>query len=249
MTKLYIKTHNTTGLKYFGKTVKDDAHKYTGSGTHWLRHIKTHGYDVKTEIFGEYSDDDVDRLTKDAIQFSEDNQIVESKEWANLIVENGLDGVPMKISDTDLALDALNYTKKSEYRKQSPNNYQRAKERGLINEITSHMICCKHLWTKDDIKEDALKYTSRSEFFKHSASAYLAAERLGIFEEVCSHMVRPRKWTKEKVQAEALKYSGRRRFYEGCRAGYSGALRLGIMDEVCSHMPKDKRKLKKNERS
>ncbi len=30
MVTLYIKTHNKTGLKYFGKTIKGDVHKYKG---------------------------------------------------------------------------------------------------------------------------------------------------------------------------------------------------------------------------
>lgn len=28
--KLYIKTHNKTGKKYFGRTIKDDIHRYRG---------------------------------------------------------------------------------------------------------------------------------------------------------------------------------------------------------------------------
>ena len=41
-TWLYIKEHNVTGLKYFGKTTRDPL-KYKGSGTHWTRHISKHG--------------------------------------------------------------------------------------------------------------------------------------------------------------------------------------------------------------
>lgn len=41
MIHLYIKTHNTTGLKYFGKTTKD-PYKYLGSGKHWRAHLKIH---------------------------------------------------------------------------------------------------------------------------------------------------------------------------------------------------------------
>jgi hypothetical protein len=85
---LYIKTHNKTGLKYFGKTVKD-PHVYKGSGTRWLRHIKKYGYDVTTEIIGTFTDKE--KCKEFAINFSLQNNIVESKEWANLIIE-ALDG-------------------------------------------------------------------------------------------------------------------------------------------------------------
>lgn len=92
MITLYIKTHNVTGLKYFGKTTKKDPYKYKGSGKYWLQHLKKHGYDVSTEIIGRF--DSQEDCTKFALKFSEENQILESKEWANLRVENGLDGAP-----------------------------------------------------------------------------------------------------------------------------------------------------------
>jgi hypothetical protein len=86
---LYVKTHNKTGLKYFGKTTRKDPHKYPGSGKHWISHLEKHGYDYKTEIYGIYSDRE--ECLKSAIEFSEKYNIVESKEWANLRVES-LDG-------------------------------------------------------------------------------------------------------------------------------------------------------------
>lgn len=88
-TYLYIKTHNITGLKYFGKTT-NDPFKYYGSGKYWLDHLKNHGYNITTEIIGYYTDEL--ECTNAAIDFSNKNNIVESKEWANLIIENGLDG-------------------------------------------------------------------------------------------------------------------------------------------------------------
>ena len=88
-TWLYIKQHNKTGLKYFGKTTKD-PYKYRGSGKYWKDHIRKHGNDVKTiwcELF-----DNKEILTEYAMKFSKENNIVESDEWANLILENGIDG-------------------------------------------------------------------------------------------------------------------------------------------------------------
>jgi len=95
MTTLYINTHNITGLKYFGKTVKTGKQfeSYKGSGDYWLRHLKKHGTDISKEIFAQFEDNDPD-LVETALKFSEDNDIVNSKEWANLIPENGLDGTP-----------------------------------------------------------------------------------------------------------------------------------------------------------
>lgn len=92
MIYLYIKTHNKTGLKYFGKTANNDPHSYQGSGRYWKRHIAKHGYDVTTEILGCFENDE--DCTKVAISFSIEHGIVNSPEWANLREENGLDGAP-----------------------------------------------------------------------------------------------------------------------------------------------------------
>lgn len=95
-TYLYVKTHNKTGLKYFGKTTKSNPEKYIGSGKYWLDHIKVHGNDVSTEIIGYYTDKD--ECVAAALNFSITNNIVTAvnkdnkKIWANQINENGLDG-------------------------------------------------------------------------------------------------------------------------------------------------------------
>jgi len=88
---LYIKQHSITGLKYFGKTTQPDPFKYVGSGTYWTRHVNSHGKEfIKTvEIWGF---DNQELCTDFALKFSEENNIVESKEWANLMPENGLSG-------------------------------------------------------------------------------------------------------------------------------------------------------------
>jgi hypothetical protein len=93
-TVLYIKQHSITKLKYFGKTTKDPL-KYNGSGKHWIRHIKKHGkgYVITTWVSEPYIDSIA--LSEFALSFSRDNNIVESKDWANLILENGLDGSPV----------------------------------------------------------------------------------------------------------------------------------------------------------
>jgi hypothetical protein len=86
MIYLYIKTHNKTGLKYLGKTIRD-PYKYKGSGKRWTEHIKKHGYDVTTEILGTFSTNE--ELKNFSIPLSEKLNIVESIEWANLKPESG----------------------------------------------------------------------------------------------------------------------------------------------------------------
>jgi len=89
---LYIATHKK-GLKYFGKSKKchdlDSLMKYGGSGKYWLRYLNKHGKDITMEILGTYPKEEVKEI---ALKFSKDNNIVESKEWANLKDEDGLEG-------------------------------------------------------------------------------------------------------------------------------------------------------------
>lgn len=92
-TYLYIKQHAITGKLYFGKTTRSDPLKYIGSGIHWLRHIKLHGTEHVITLWCELFTDII-ALVEFATLFSLEMNIVESKQWLNLIRENGLDGIP-----------------------------------------------------------------------------------------------------------------------------------------------------------
>jgi len=92
MVVLYILEHKL-GLKYFGKTTRyfteQDIFTYGGSGTYWKKYLNKHGKDFTVKILGKFSFEEVEDI---ALKFSKENDIVNSKEWANLIYENGLDG-------------------------------------------------------------------------------------------------------------------------------------------------------------
>lgn len=92
MIHLYVKTHQITGLKYFGKT-SNDPFRYRGSGKHWVRHIKAHGNKVDTVIVKSFNDDEKLLAEEFAVKYSIDNDIVNSKEWANLMIETTKDGL------------------------------------------------------------------------------------------------------------------------------------------------------------
>ncbi len=97
-TWLYVKQHKTTGLKYFGKTTTDPQ-KYYGSGIYWKKHLKKYGNNVDTIWCTLFFDKE--SLTKFALEFSIKNNIIESNEWGNLKIENGLDGSPPGVIFTE----------------------------------------------------------------------------------------------------------------------------------------------------
>lgn len=89
-TRLYIKQCPHCGLKYFGKSSGKNIEKYPGSGTYWLNHLKTHNVEP-THLWNSdwYTDTSIKRF---ALKFSSINNIVESKNWANQIPEDGMNG-------------------------------------------------------------------------------------------------------------------------------------------------------------
>lgn len=116
-TWLYIKQHNSTGLKYFGKTTSKDPYKYTGSGTYWKRHLKDHGYDFTTIWCQQFFDEQ--SINEFALLFSKVNNIVESNEWANLIVEDGISGGGVK--GRNLGRKATSETRRKMSENHNPN--------------------------------------------------------------------------------------------------------------------------------
>jgi hypothetical protein len=97
---LYIKTHNKTGLKYLGFT-KLNPFTYTGSGKYWSNHIRVHGNDVSTSILLQTQrKDDIKSI---GLYYSKLWNIVESKEWANLKLEDGYGGAVPKELRADVS--------------------------------------------------------------------------------------------------------------------------------------------------
>ena len=90
MYKLLLKIHNKTGMKYLCMTEKADHVSYKGSGKHWKRHIKVHGYDVTTILL--YCTTSADDFKDVGASVSEKLNIVERNDFANLRPETGEGG-------------------------------------------------------------------------------------------------------------------------------------------------------------
>ena len=96
-TRLYIKQCSHCGLKYFGKSTRRDLETYRGSGTRWNVHLKKHRAKAIHLWNSEwYSDTSIVNFAR---KFSIMNKIVESNTWANLRIEDGLEGGFENIND------------------------------------------------------------------------------------------------------------------------------------------------------
>jgi hypothetical protein len=112
MIYLYIKTHNITGLKYLGKTIKD-PYDYKGSGKYWKRHIEKYGYNVTTQIL--LATESKQDLIDTGIFFSKIWNIVKSNEWANLREESGDGGITSSsLVKTDIHKNNISKSLRSE---------------------------------------------------------------------------------------------------------------------------------------
>lgn len=90
-------------MQYLGKTVSKNPYTYPGSGVYWTRHLEMHGNDVETEILRECLSEE--ELKEWGIYYSKLWNVVESKQWANLIEEAGPGGMwsqelKQKLSET-----------------------------------------------------------------------------------------------------------------------------------------------------
>ena len=93
MLYLLVKEHNLTGLKYLCKKSArsfDECEKYKGSGVYWKKHLAKYGNDVSTTCL--FVTEDKQEFKKIATKYSKEYDVVNSNQWANLIVEEGQGG-------------------------------------------------------------------------------------------------------------------------------------------------------------
>jgi len=89
-----------------------------------------------------------------------------------------------------LCAEALKYSTRNEFYKNSTSAYSSACRRGLIDEVCGHMVTgIKTKWTEVAITIEASKYNKRGKFKKGCRNAYNAARRCGVLDKVCSHMI------------------------------------------------------------
>ena len=122
---LLVKEHADTGLKYLCKHVASsfsECENYKGSGIYWKKHLKQHGNNIKTTCL--FVTDDKDEFQKMAKKYSLELDVVNSKRWANLCIEEGQGGntvIDLKLHKEKTSLgikNSKNYPKLLEHLKE-----------------------------------------------------------------------------------------------------------------------------------
>jgi len=106
----------------------------------------------------------------------------------------------IKWTSERLQEEALKYTSRGEFQKNSKTAYNLAQRRGYLEQICKHMYildCSKEnnpnfKWTYEMLKLEASKYYNKTDFRNNNYQAYSAAWRNGILNEICLHMIKNR---------------------------------------------------------
>ena len=118
--KLMVKTHKITGLKYLCMTTKKDWNAYKGSGHYWKSHINTHGIEhVITDLI--FESDDHNEFKKKCLEVSNQLNVVNSTEFANLMPETGqLGGVIFSLLPIERQMEIRQKCKSAQSRSPRP---------------------------------------------------------------------------------------------------------------------------------
>lgn len=126
-----------------------------------------------------------------------------------------------KYTDEDLQKEALKFSNKRDWRKYD-RGYSQAWERGILNQICTHMDNPKIKWTKDSIFASLARYSTFTEWRHSEKSAYTTAIKLGILTE-CRKKIYclKKKWTVELVYEETKKYTSLQEWRRGSVGSYN----------------------------
>jgi len=194
--------------------------------------IQLTGYDYLVSEVGDKEKEFVDRYKAEGFD------VLNDERWLGQI------GTQTHWTEERCHEEALKYTSRSEFRKQSNNTYIAARKHGFLEKICSHMIADSRkpsgYWTKSRCHKEALKYKTRGEF-RDESKAYPRALAKGWLDAICQHMTSTRApvgfWNdKERCAEEAKKYDSRGEFEKGSNGAYRYARKNQWLDEICSHM-------------
>ena len=179
---LYLKTHQHTGLKYLGFT-KNNPYKYQGSGKYWLSHLKKHGNHITTEILLQTEDKSL--IKEQGKYFSVLWNIVESKEFANLSLEEGTGGSTFAgRKHSQESIQKMSAAKKGKVFSDSHRLKLSTSHAGTRIGENNHMFGKHHTDETKAKLSESLKGKVRSEEFKQNLSKlYKGVKRKPLSEE------------------------------------------------------------------
>jgi hypothetical protein len=138
-----------------------------------------------------------------------------------------------KYTDEQIAEEAKKYKTRGEFQKNSSSKYNIALQRGLLDEICSHMNYICKPWCSDDLLRIAKKYKTRGELRKNRPDVYSAIHKKKLQETHFRHMIKVRKtWGRKEILKEAKKYKTRAEFEKNNPSAYRASVRLKMKSDL-----------------
>ena len=168
----------------------------------------------------------------------------QNNDWIMLnIGKLGSTGAKPTKTKHECHLDALKFSTRQSFSRQSNSSYKIASRHGWLDEICSHMeeiIKPKGYWTFEKCKQEAIKFNSRMEFKDNNSSAYSIAVNNKWIDRICSHMSEDSKpdgyWALKKCIETAKKYEFRNEFRKNESSAYSIIKKNKWLELACSHL-------------
>ncbi len=145
-----------------------------------------------------------------------------------------------KWTETLLRKEAMKYTTRTEFIRNTGAAFRAAKRLGIYDDICKHMVIIHKTHTKKSLIKEGLKYKNKSYYMKYAPNSYAIARKLGILKVVCNHMVTRHIWTQKEIEQIANRYTILSAFIDNEYPAYIGARRLGILSLVTAHMMRKK---------
>jgi hypothetical protein len=179
--------HVYTGLTYNDK--KRTYNHFNDERSPIFQHMKKTGL---TPIKKYITEEPVDEVTA---QVLEEQTVMEYKlnGWVllNTAKTGSLGGNKIIWTYEKCKKEALKYSYRSQFKKESPSAHQSAKGMGWLDDLCSHMVYKKKpngYWTKERCEKSALECNTRMEFHDKFGGAYAKAFHNEWLDEICSHM-------------------------------------------------------------
>jgi len=139
----------------------------------------------------------------------------------------------MKYSYEEIKTEALKYTKRSEFKKESWQHYKEATLLNILDNVCSHMIIVKKNYNETEIMKVVNKCSSYSEFRKNS-TYYRYARKLNLLEKIKKKFKID--YPLKRIKEEALKYKTRKEFMKYSPKICYYAHKNNLLESVCQHM-------------
>ena len=231
----------------------EDNYVYIGLTYNLKKRNKRHLSDVDSSVYKHINSSNKKYILKQKTNYIDINDAKEMEEKILLKYKNDKWNILNKMKTGNLGgtyviwdfdkckLDAVKYDNMSHFYKMSRYVYDKSKNNGWLNEISSHMDMNKKerkprgYWTYDKCLLETQKYNTKKELREKSHGCYNVITKNKWVDELCFHMIELKKpngyWSKIKCKEIALTCNNIKEFKNKYVSAYNSVKRNGWIIE------------------